>query len=85
MPAVEVRVQGLIRQQWSEWLEGYEIHYTEQGETVLTGSPVDQAALYGLLSKLRNLGLALVSVNPVGNGAGKGGVPGSLERMGKRY
>ena len=65
MPPVEIRVKGQLRPQWSEWLEGVEIRHTEQGESVLTGSPVDQAALYGLLAKLRNLGLTLVSLNPV--------------------
>ncbi len=65
MPPVEIRVKGQIGRQWSDWLESLVIRHNEQGETVLTVSPVDQAALYGLLSKLRNLGLALVSVNPV--------------------
>jgi len=65
MPQVEIRVQGQLGPQWSAWLESVEIGHNEQGETVLTVSPVDQAALYGLLSRLRNLGLALVSVNPV--------------------
>lgn len=60
MPQVEIRVQGRIDEQWSEWLDGLMITHTNQDETVLTGFIVDQAALYGLLSKLRDLGLPLV-------------------------
>lgn len=60
MPQVEIRVQGRIDEQWSEWLDGLTITHTNQDETVLTGFIVDQAALYGLLSKLRDLGLPLV-------------------------
>jgi hypothetical protein len=60
MPQVEIRVKGRIDEQWSEWLDGLAITHTGQDETVLTGSIADQAALYGLLSKLRDLGLPLV-------------------------
>jgi hypothetical protein len=47
---------------WSEWFEGLEISYRGEAETVLSGCVQDQAALYGLITRLRNLGLALVSV-----------------------
>ncbi len=62
---VEITVMKRIDFNWSEWFEGMTIRHTDQDETILTGTVVDQAALYGLLAKLRNLGLPLVSVNSV--------------------
>ncbi len=66
MQQVEIRVKGRIDQRWSEWLQDLTITHTDQDETVLTGPVVDQSALYGLIAKLRDLGLLLVSVNPAG-------------------
>ena len=63
MQQVEIRVRGQIDERWSEWLEGLTITHTTEGETVLSGSVIDQSALYGLIAKLRDLGLALLSVN----------------------
>jgi hypothetical protein len=63
MQRVEITVKKRIDFNWSEWFEGMTIQHTDQDETILTGIVVDQAALYGLLTKLRNLGLSLVSVN----------------------
>jgi hypothetical protein len=62
---VEIRVKGQIDERWSAWLEGLTIQYVEPDETVLTGPVADQAALYGLIAKLRDLGLPLGAVNPV--------------------
>ena len=62
MQNVEIRVQGQIDRHWSDWLGGLTITHTDQNETVLTGPVVDQAALYGLLAKLRDLGLSVLSV-----------------------
>ena len=62
---VEITVMRRIDFNWSEWFEGMAIQHTDQDETILSGTVVDQAALYGLLAKLRNLGLALVSVDSV--------------------
>ena len=62
---VKITVMKQIDFNWSEWFEGMTIQHTEQDETILSGVVADQAALYGLLAKLRNLGLALVSVNSV--------------------
>ena len=56
-------MKGRIDQHWSDWFEDLTITHIEEDETVLTGSVADQAALYGLLAKLRDLGLALISVN----------------------
>jgi hypothetical protein len=60
---VEIRIQECIDERWSEWFEGFEITYTSEGVTVLIGSVADQAALYGVIAKLRDLGLPLQSVN----------------------
>jgi len=63
MQNVEIRVKGQIDEHWSDWLGGLTITHTDQNETVLTGSIVDQAALHGLLAKLRDMALPIVSVN----------------------
>ena len=60
---IEIRVRGQIDERWSGWFEDLTVTHTAQDETLLSGPVVDQAALYGLLSKLRDLGLPLVSVN----------------------
>ena len=65
MLQVEIRVIGQIAEHWSAWFEGLTITPNEQGETILCGEVIDQAALYGLLAKVRDLGLSLVSVNLV--------------------
>jgi hypothetical protein len=63
MQRVEIRVKGQIDQHWSDWFDDLTVTHTDQNETVLTGPIVDQAALHGLLAKLRDLGLPIVSVN----------------------
>jgi len=65
MQQIEVRVKGRIDERWSEWFDGLTITHTDQDETVLMGPVVDQAALYGLVAKLRDLGLPLLAVNSV--------------------
>ena len=65
MQHVEIRVKGQIGDRWSEWIDGLTIRYVEPDETVLTGPVEDQAALYGLIAKLRDLGLPLSAVNPL--------------------
>jgi hypothetical protein len=65
MQRVEITVKKRIDFNWAEWFEGLTICHTDQDETILSGTVVDQAALYGLLTKLRNLGLSLVSVNSI--------------------
>ena len=62
MRTVEIRVKGCIDEHWSAWFAGLSIAHTEQDETVLSGQVVDQAALYGVLDMLRDLGLPLLSV-----------------------
>lgn len=59
---VKVRIEGHLDPQWSEWLDGYTLTCTEQGETVLTGEVKDQVAFYGLIAKLRDLGVCLIAI-----------------------
>ena len=61
----QIRIQGHLGREWTDWFEGLTITLEDNGETLLTGSVVDQAALHGLLRKVRDLGLPLLSVNPV--------------------
>ncbi len=61
----QIRVEGHLGQQWMDWFDGLTITLEEDGDTLLTGLVVDQAALHSLLKKVRDLGLPLVSVNPV--------------------
>ncbi|HEM61820.1 MAG TPA: hypothetical protein ENO24_05985 [Chloroflexi bacterium] len=63
MQRVEIRVKGQINDHWSEWFEGLALTHAEEGTTILSGLVVDQAALHGLLAKLRDLGLSILSVN----------------------
>jgi hypothetical protein len=63
MQSVEIRVQGRIDEHWSHWFDDLTITHTDQGGTILTGCVADQATLYGVLARLRDLGLLLVSVN----------------------
>jgi hypothetical protein len=59
----EIRLKGHLNDRWAEWFEGLTITLEDNGESVLTGPVVDQAALHGLLRKVRDLGMPLVSVN----------------------
>lgn len=61
----EIRIKGHLEQRWADWFNGLTITREANGETVLAGPVVDQAALHGLLRKVRDLGLPLVSVNQV--------------------
>jgi hypothetical protein len=61
----QIRIQGHLGQQWSDWFGGLAITLEDSGETLLTGPVIDQAALHGLLNKVRDLGLPLVSVSPM--------------------
>jgi hypothetical protein len=65
MQNVEIRIKGKIDEHWSTWFADLTIRYTEQGETILTGPVADQATLYGVLNRVRDLGLSLLSVTPV--------------------
>lgn len=60
----QIKVKGRLSGQWSEWFDGLEISY-EDGLTTIAGSVVDQSALHGLLNRIRDLGLQLVSVHRI--------------------
>lgn len=61
----EVRIKGHIDVRWQEWFENVTISLEDNGETLLTATVIDQAALHGLLRKVRDLGLPLISVNRI--------------------
>jgi len=60
----QIKVKGHLDKQWSDWFEGMNIS-TESGITILTGLIKDEAALDGILNRIRDLGIPLVSVNPM--------------------
>jgi hypothetical protein len=61
----EIRIEGHLGHQWMDWFEGLTVTLDDNGETLLTGPVPDQAALFGLLKKVRDLGIPLRSVNRV--------------------
>ena len=61
----QIRIKGHLGREWTDWFEGLTITLEDDGETLLTGAVIDQAALHGLLRKVRDLGMPLVSVNRV--------------------
>jgi hypothetical protein len=61
----QIRIKGHLDNQWTDWFGGMTITLEDNGDTVLTGPVVDQAALYGLIKKVRDLGMSLVSISPV--------------------
>ena len=60
----DIEIEGHLDDRWQEWFEGFTLQQTANGRTVLTGPIRDQAALHGVLKKISNLGLTLISVNP---------------------
>ena len=58
----QIRVKGYLDQERSSWFDGLTITHNEHGETILSGILIDQAALYGVLLKIRDLGLSLLEV-----------------------
>jgi hypothetical protein len=63
--AYQIRIKGHLGRQWTDWFEGLAITLEDDGDTLLTGPVADQAALHGLLKKVRDLGTPLISVNRV--------------------
>jgi hypothetical protein len=61
----QIRIKGHLSRQWADWFEGLTITLEDDGNTLLTGLVIDQAALHGLLKKVRDLGMPLLSVNRV--------------------
>jgi hypothetical protein len=66
----QVRIKGLVDLQW-DWFAGMTVSATEDGDTLITGPVEDQAALHGLLKKLRDRGLTLLSINGVDDEGGR--------------
>ena len=64
----EIRIKGHLADRWRHWFEGLTITLEEDGNTLLTGPVVDQSALHGLLKKVRDLGMPLLSVNNIASG-----------------
>ena len=60
----QIRIRGHLDQQWADWFDGMAVTTAEDGDTLLTGPAEDQAALLGLIRKVRDLGIPLVSVQP---------------------
>jgi hypothetical protein len=58
----QIRIRGHLSPRWRDWFEGLSITLEETGDTLLTGPVVDQVALHGLLKKVRDLGMSLISV-----------------------
>ena len=59
----QIRIKGHLGREWTDWFGGLTLTALDNGETLLTGPVVDQAALHGLLRKVRDLGMPLLSVN----------------------
>jgi hypothetical protein len=59
----QIIFQGHLGDQWSNWFDGFTITLNERGQTILIGPVIDQAALHGVLKKIRDLGIVLISVN----------------------
>ena len=64
----QIRIKGHLGREWTDWFGGLTITLGDNGDTLLSGPVVDQAALHGLLKKVRDLGMPLVSVNRVNPG-----------------
>ena len=62
--AYEIRTQGHISETWAEWFEGMSFVHEADGTTLIRCPALDQAALHGLLAKVRDLGLPLISITP---------------------
>jgi hypothetical protein len=63
----EIRIKGHLAPSWSETFDGMQLTQTQAGETLLSGAVMDQAALHGLLARIRDLNLTLISVIRVGD------------------
>jgi hypothetical protein len=64
----QIRIKGHLGREWTDWFDGLTITLEEDGDTLLIGPVIDQAALHGLLKKVRDLGMPLISVSPLEHG-----------------
>jgi hypothetical protein len=65
MTTYHIRIQGHLDEQWTDWFDGVTIIHKDNGETLIICPEADQAALHGLLKKIRNLGLSLLSLQQI--------------------
>ena len=79
-----IRVRGVLDPGWSAWFAGMEVRSDRPGETVVVGPVVDQAALHGLLARIRDLGLPLISATGEGRGHRDGAVIATTARPASR-
>ncbi len=63
----EIKLKGHLNESWADWFDGMTFTHESDGTTTLTGEVLDQSALHGLLKKVRDLGLPLISVNRIGS------------------
>ena len=63
--AYQIRLKGQLGSEWTDWFGGLAVTLDDDGNTLLTGPALDQAALHGLLKKVRDLGLPLLSINSI--------------------
>lgn len=68
----EIRIEEELAERWTQWFDGLEITHTDSHETILRGEMADQPALFGVLGKIRDLGLTLISVQRLGRAEDKG-------------
>jgi hypothetical protein len=68
----EIRVEGILDERWSSWFDGLDIRSDGEDVTVISGPVADQAALHGLLSRVHDLGLVLISVRRVEDDRSRG-------------
>jgi len=61
----QIRVSGVLDERWSDWFDGFVFEQSIDDETILIGQVTDQAALHGLLNKIRDIGLPLISVERI--------------------
>ena len=61
----QIEVMGYLDEKWEDWFDGFDITHQDTGVTLLSGTVEDQSALHGLLAKIRDLGLSLLSVNRI--------------------
>jgi len=61
----QIKIKGLLDEKWSDWFDGLTITSQNERETILVGPVLDQGALHGLLAKIRDLGLTLISVEQI--------------------
>ena len=80
----EIRLKGHLDDRWADWFEGVTISLEGNGDTLLTGPVIDQAALHGLLRRVRDLGMPLLSVKRVNPDLSNTLGTGEVDAMGKR-